>query len=219
MGYLTAQNQQQVIAHIVKVTKDLKLIRQSDNIGVNVNGENELAVRALTHFDVNGKFDVHDLAGIVQQIRTELPKFRDDYPYPDEKNLEWLDSLEAIAEASKEMIRRFMQPAAIDNGLYKKFNTRVAFLQAEQIHRPKEQPKEEPKNLTPQEKVKAELDARYVHVKSTINSIGPSWNTRATRAREKLNGLYDDMVRKGDNIAKIEKTIAAEIRNLDSPIR
>src|SRR5260221_2446807 len=151
MGYLNAENQKQVITHIVKLMKDVKLIRQSDNIGVNVNGENELAVRSLAHFDVDGKIDVHDLADVIKTIRTDNPKFRDDYPHFDDKQLRWLDSIDAYTEASSDVIRRYMQPAAIDSGLKKRFDERVTFLRNNNIRRPKVEATTEPPQLTPEQ--------------------------------------------------------------------
>src|SRR5258706_7634599 len=127
--YLNPQNQQQVIAHITKIMKDLKLLRQSENIGVKENGESELATRTLTRFDNNNRFDIHDLADVIKTIRTDKPLFRDDCPHFDDPQLMFLDSIESAQEMSKEKIKRFMQPTAVDSGLFARFNTRAKWLQ------------------------------------------------------------------------------------------
>ena len=232
---INAQNQQQVIAHIVKLTKDLRLLRQSDNIGVNMDGENELALRALTHFDVSGKFDVHDLADIVQQIRTDYPTYRDDFPHFDDQQLKWLDSLDAINEASSEKIKRFMQPTAIDSGLYQRFNDRVGWLKENNVRRPKvDAVQEAAKPLTPKEqaaaKVKAEIDA----IKTEIDAATKGYTNWAIRQREKLHARFAELLadmprakffdRYGSQEwltgwPAVQRIIREEIRDKDSPIR
>jgi len=213
---INAQNQEQVIAHIVKLMKDLKLIRQSDNIGVNVNGEKELAVRALVHFDTYGKIDVHALSDVIKTIRVEHPTYRDDFPYHDDQQLKEITSIEAARALSVEQLRMLTGNIAFSTGLNKRFNERCAWLQANGIHETKPVVSEPvaPVIMTPQQQAQADARKRLDAVYAKIDKAGGhDWQQRTIQFRAWLKNKVKELIAERRGIGFIEKTIDDEIHD------
>jgi len=83
MGYITQENENQVIAHIRTLGAQLEFLRP-DGVGLTQDGANETAKYALTHFDQHGSIDVIQLGKYVEQVKKQYPQYRTDIPYLDE---------------------------------------------------------------------------------------------------------------------------------------
>lgn len=227
MGFLNAGNQEPVIAHLVKLIKDLKLLRQTDNIGVNDGGERELATRALEFFDTYGKIDVHDLAEVINKIRDEHPTYRDDFPHASDSSLDWIKSIEDYKQASAERIKFYLRGEsnsantkdASGKTLYQRFQNRLAWLQTNKIHRVKNEQPAEPAApvLTPEQQAQADARKRLDAVYAKIDKAGgEDWQVATIRFRAWLKNKVQELIREKRGIGFIERHIDEAIRTQEN---
>jgi hypothetical protein len=234
MGYINDGNRKTVEDRIFNLMMDARAARQ-DGIGLNGAGINFLGEWALSTFDQTGAINLRTILELIKTIIEKYPTLSAEYPHADDPQLKWLDSIEAINEAKADVIKRYMQPVAVDSGLFQRFNERVGFMKSKNVHRPKvEAVQEAAKPLTPKEqaaaKVKTEIDA----VKSEIDTATKGYTQYAIRQREKLHARFAELLadmprakffdRYGSQERltgwpAVQRIIRQEIRDCNNPIK
>ncbi len=209
--YINDQNRKAVEEHIFNLMEDVKRMRGT--LALNKKGIEWVGGAAYAHYNQFGKIDWKRVAELVDEAQSYAP-LRLDYPHPDCAQLAWLTSVDDYADATSEVIRRYMQPVAIDSGLKHKFDDRVTYLRNNKIRRPKVEAAPEPPQLTPAQKVEAEVKARIQAMADRINSsVGKGWNTRTAQFRKRLLGEANELLTGGQNLAYVEKYVAERIRD------
>jgi hypothetical protein len=127
------------------------------------------------------------------------------FPYADDPQLAWLTSVDSYEQAPAEKIRRFMQPAAVDSGLYIRFNDRVEHLRLHKIRAPKVEKPAEPV------KSKAQTMLDYFHAR--VEAIGPDYRPAIRNIKNRLRNEIQTRVRERNSLEEIGQFVDREIQD------
>ncbi|SRR6266404_3170207 len=212
MGFLNEQNKKAVEGHIFGLLKDLKAMR--NGIGLNGNGINWLGDVALAHFDQFGKIDLRRVIELADEARS-YAVFHDSYPHPGDPQLKGITSIEAARALSVEQLKMLNNNVAFSTGLHKRFNERLAWLQANNVHevKPAEPEPAAPVVLTPEQQAQADARKRLDAVYAKIDKAGGrDWEQKTIQFRLWLKNKVTELRREGRGINFIEEHIDKAIR-------
>ena len=99
--------------------------------GVEPSMENWKVLVEQAKADGRLQFDTPQIVTVTQVVEPKVEEFKpeDHLPHPGEPSLKSLRTISDIQNLTKEKVQRFLQPAAIDSGLKKKFDERVQHIQ------------------------------------------------------------------------------------------
>src|SRR5258708_32426037 len=113
MGFLNDQNRKAVGDHIFKSLTDLKKSR--NGLGLSKRGINWVGDMAFAHFDQFNTVGWRRVADLLDEAQS-YAVFREDYPHPDDKQLENITSIEAARGLARQALKKLTNDIAPPSG-------------------------------------------------------------------------------------------------------
>lgn len=204
--------------------------------------ELKILVQHLGDMDSGGKLQYHHSAPVPPPPPVPTPI--DEIPFPEEKSLAWMRAREDLAEAPKDKIKEFLQPAALSEynhlgqkitSLNAKFNARADWLKRNNVRRPKSAEQERTTvELSPVEKERAKQKAEIEAICKDIMERTKGYTAFAQRQRVRLTTRLNELLN-DPNVAYVRTErggkelvtgfeavklhMRDELRDSDNPIR
>src|SRR5882762_3724366 len=224
MGHITNQAEYKyAVTFVTNQARTLDAARQG-GLGLNDEGMKELLVRGVAYIDAHKEMNATILVWLLEQLKTEQPLLRDDFPHASDSSLDWIKTIDDYKEASSERIKFYLRGEsnsvntkdASGKTLYQRFQERLAWVQTNKIRRVKnDQPTEPvaPVVLTPEQQAQADARKRLDAVYAKIDkSGGHDWQQKTIQFRLWLKNKVKELIREKRGIGFIEKHIDEAIR-------